>query len=95
MQTESGSSQRAPLVVAAAAWAFGALVLGALTPLRGGPEATAAVEAADRAQRGWAATAPRVRSEILRNCFQTLIEHTDELGTLITLIVTSELFRSQ
>ena len=43
MQTESGSSQRAPLVVAAAAWAFGALVLGALTPLRGGPAATAAV----------------------------------------------------
>lgn len=52
----------------------------------GGPaEATAAVDAADRAQRGWAATAPRVRSEILRSCFQTLIEHTDELGTLITL----------
>ena len=52
----------------------------------GGPaEATAAVDAAARAQRGWAATAPRVRSEILRACFQTLIEHTDELGTLITL----------
>lgn len=52
----------------------------------GGPaEATAAVEAADQAQRSWAATAPRVRSEILRACFQSLIEHTDELGTLITL----------
>ena len=52
----------------------------------GGPaEATAAVEAADQAQRSWAATAPRVRSEILRACFQSLIEYTDELGTLITL----------
>ena len=53
---------------------------------RGGPvEATAAVEAADRAQRSWAATAPRVRAEILRSCWSTLIEHTDELATLITL----------
>ena len=52
----------------------------------GGPvEATAAVEAADRAQRSWAATAPRVRAEILRSCWSTLIDHTDELATLITL----------
>ena len=52
----------------------------------GGPaEASAAVEAADRAQRSWAATAPRVRAEILRSCWSTLIDHTDELATLITL----------
>ena len=48
-------------------------------------EASAAVEAADRAQRSWAATAPRVRAEILRSCWSTLIDHTDELATLITL----------
>ena len=46
-------------------------------------DATAAVDAAAAAQAGWAATAPRVRSEILRNCWQTLIEHTDELADLI------------
>lgn len=47
-------------------------------------DATAAVDAADLAQRSWAATAPRVRSEVLRNCWQTLLDHTDELAGLIT-----------
>lgn len=56
------------------------------TVAAGGPaEATAAVEAADQAQRSWAQTAPRVRGEVLRSCWQTLIDHTDELATLITL----------
>jgi len=56
------------------------------TVAAGGPaEATAAVEAADQAQRSWAQTAPRVRAEVLRSCWQTLIDHTDELATLITL----------
>ena len=56
------------------------------TVAAGGPaEATAAVEAADRAQRSWALTAPRVRAEVLRSCWQTLIDHTDELAALITL----------
>ena len=56
------------------------------TVAAGGPaEATAAVEAADRAQRSWAQTAPRVRAEVLRSCWQTLIDHTDELAALITL----------
>ncbi len=36
------------------------------------------------AQPGWAAAAPRERSEILRACWQTLVDHTDELATLIT-----------
>lgn len=49
----------------------------------GAVEASAAVDAAAAAQPGWAATAPRVRSEILRNCWQTLVEHTDELADLI------------
>jgi succinate-semialdehyde dehydrogenase/glutarate-semialdehyde dehydrogenase len=47
-------------------------------------DASAAVDAADRAQRGWAATAPRERAEVLRNCWSTLIAHTDELAELIT-----------
>lgn len=56
------------------------------TVAAGGPaEAIAAVEAADQAQRSWAQTAPRVRAEVLRSCWQTLIDHTDELATLITL----------
>ncbi len=50
----------------------------------GGPaEALAACDAAAAAQAGWAATAPRVRSEVLRSCWQLLVEHTDELATLI------------
>ncbi len=48
-------------------------------------DAVAACDAAAAAQRGWAATAPRVRAEVLRNCFQILIDHTDELAELITL----------
>ena len=52
----------------------------------GGPaEATAAVDAADAAQRSWAATAPRVRAEVLRACWESMVAHTDELATLITL----------
>ncbi|MCL4122314.1 UNVERIFIED_CONTAM: hypothetical protein GTU68_044669 [Idotea baltica] len=49
----------------------------------GAEDASAAVDAAAAAQPGWAATAPRVRAEILRNCWQTLMEHTDELADLI------------
>ena len=47
-------------------------------------DATAAVEAAATAQRGWAETAPRVRAEVLRDCFHILLDHTDELADLIT-----------
>ena len=46
-------------------------------------DATAAVDAAAAAQPGWAATAPRVRAEILRSCWQILVDHTDELADLI------------
>jgi len=47
-------------------------------------DATAAVEAAAAAQPAWAATAPRVRAEVLRRCWELLLEHTDELAELIT-----------
>ncbi len=46
-------------------------------------DAIAACDAAEAAQVKWAATAPRVRSEILRSCWQTLVDHTDELASLI------------
>ncbi len=47
-------------------------------------DATAAVDAADAAQQRWAKMPPRERGEILRACWQTLIDHTDELAGLIT-----------
>ncbi len=47
-------------------------------------DATAACDAAAAAQRGWAQTAPRVRAEILRDCWRILVDHVDELGELIT-----------
>jgi len=43
-----------------------------------------AVEIASVAQKGWAKVAPREKGEILRNCWQILIDHTDELSELIT-----------
>jgi succinate-semialdehyde dehydrogenase/glutarate-semialdehyde dehydrogenase len=52
----------------------------------GGPEeAHAAVAAADQAQQLWAKTAPRVRAEVLRACWENLLAHADELAHLITL----------
>ncbi|MDW3219417.1 MAG: NAD-dependent succinate-semialdehyde dehydrogenase [Acidimicrobiales bacterium] len=47
-------------------------------------DATAAVDAAARAQASWAATPPRERAEVLRRCWEVLIAHTDELAELIT-----------
>ena len=38
-----------------------------------------------RAAKGWAATAPRKRSEILRRCFELMIENKDMLAELISL----------
>lgn len=46
-------------------------------------DAIAACDAAEAAQVKWAATAPRERSEILRNCWKILIENADELASLI------------
>jgi succinate-semialdehyde dehydrogenase/glutarate-semialdehyde dehydrogenase len=48
-------------------------------------DATAACNAAAAGQIGWAATAPRERAEILRRCWQLMIDHTDELAELITV----------
>ena len=46
-------------------------------------DAVAACDAAESAQPGWAATPPRERAEILRACWQTMVDHTDELAELI------------
>ena len=44
----------------------------------------AAIDAADRASASWAKTAPRVRSEILRKAFETMIAEADYLAELIS-----------
>ena len=48
-------------------------------------DANAAVEAASVAQIEWAKVAPRARAEVLRACWQILLDHADELAELITL----------
>ncbi len=48
-------------------------------------DATAAVDAATAAQKLWAKVAPRERSEILRACWKTLLDHAGELTELITM----------
>jgi len=56
-----------------------------LTDVAAGTPADAdqAVNVAAAAQKSWAATAPRIRGEILRNCWQIMVDHTDELADLI------------
>ncbi|WP_442578967.1 NAD-dependent succinate-semialdehyde dehydrogenase [Mesorhizobium sp. ASY16-5R] len=48
-------------------------------------DAAAAVDAAAKAAPGWAATAPRKRSEILRRCFELMTERSEALALLISL----------
>ncbi|WP_374109372.1 NAD-dependent succinate-semialdehyde dehydrogenase [Curtobacterium citreum] len=45
----------------------------------------AALDAAVAAQEGWAATAPRTRSDVLRRGFDLVHEHEDDLAALMTL----------
>lgn len=47
-------------------------------------DAMGAVDAAYEAAPGWAATAPRKRSEILRRCFELMVERKDMLAELIS-----------
>ena len=46
-------------------------------------DATAACQAAHEAQLDWAVTAPRVRAEVLRRSWELMMEHQDELASLI------------
>jgi succinate-semialdehyde dehydrogenase/glutarate-semialdehyde dehydrogenase len=48
-------------------------------------DAAAAVDAADAAAAGWAATSPRERAEILRRSWQLMTEQAEVLAKLITL----------
>ncbi|MBB4273510.1 NAD-dependent succinate-semialdehyde dehydrogenase [Rhizobium mongolense] len=48
-------------------------------------DAAAAVEAAASATEGWRETPPRKRSEILRRCFELMVERSETLATLISL----------
>lgn len=53
-------------------------------PDAGIEDGLAAVAAAHAAGAAWAATAPRVRAEVLRKSFELMIEHREEIATLIT-----------
>ncbi|EPE94204.1 NAD-dependent succinate-semialdehyde dehydrogenase [Rhizobium grahamii] len=48
-------------------------------------DARASIEAASAAAPGWRATPPRKRSEILRRCFELMIERSEMLATLISM----------
>ncbi|PBB65605.1 NAD-dependent succinate-semialdehyde dehydrogenase [Mesorhizobium sp. WSM4312] len=48
-------------------------------------DALAAVDAAAKAATGWRGTAPRKRSEILRRCFELMVERSETLAMLISL----------
>ena len=45
----------------------------------------AALDAADRAQKAWAKTAPRYRAEILRKAFDRVIEMADDFAILMSI----------
>ncbi|MFE1166162.1 NAD-dependent succinate-semialdehyde dehydrogenase [Nocardiopsis sp. NPDC058789] len=51
----------------------------------GREDAMEALDAAERAQPGWARVAPRERGEILHRSFQLLMERQEELAVLMTL----------
>ena len=48
-------------------------------------DALAAVNAADKAAAAWAATTPRFRAEILRKCYEKIVENIEWLAYLISL----------
>jgi len=48
-------------------------------------DARASVDAAASAAASWRATPPRRRSEILRRCFELMIERSEMLATLISM----------
>jgi len=56
----------------------------ARVPDAGAADATAAVDAAAAAFPGWAATAPRQRSEALRRTFELMLEENESLAALIS-----------
>lgn len=57
----------------------------AAVPDAAAADAAAAVEAAASAAEGWRETPPRKRSEILRRCFELMVERSEMLARLISL----------
>ncbi|NDI10680.1 MAG: NAD-dependent succinate-semialdehyde dehydrogenase [Actinobacteria bacterium] len=51
--------------------------------LAGEKEVEMAVSAAYKAQKSWAKTAPRVRSEILRKAFELMVQEADAIATIV------------
>jgi succinate-semialdehyde dehydrogenase/glutarate-semialdehyde dehydrogenase len=47
-------------------------------------EVARAIEAADRAQRGWAARTAKDRAQVLRAWFDLIVENADDLATILT-----------
>ncbi|EUB99181.1 succinic semialdehyde dehydrogenase [Rhizobium sp. CF080] len=56
-----------------------------LVPKLGAAETRAAIEAAQAAQKGWAAKTAKERSGILRKWFELMIANKDDLGKILTL----------
>jgi succinate-semialdehyde dehydrogenase/glutarate-semialdehyde dehydrogenase len=75
---EGSSGERIPVLDPATGEELAAVASGTAG------DAVAACDAAAEAQRSWAATAPRVRAETLRSCWQILVDNADELARLIT-----------
>ncbi|MGB8418490.1 NAD-dependent succinate-semialdehyde dehydrogenase [Paraburkholderia sp.] len=57
----------------------------ARVPRMGAEEASAAIEAADRAFAGWRATTAKERARLLRNWYQLILANQEDLATLMTL----------
>ena len=53
-------------------------------PSLGGAETLEAIEAAETAQKDWAARTAKERSGILRRWFELIMEHQDDLGRILT-----------
>src|SRR5699024_3782625 len=58
-------------------------------------DALTALDAADRAQAGWAATSPRDRSELLRAAFDAVVARAEDFALLMTLEMGKSLAESR
>src|SRR5580698_33742 len=56
----------------------------AAVPLMGGAETRRAIEAAERAQRGWRAQSAAQRATILKRWFELMLAHTADLATIMS-----------
>jgi succinate-semialdehyde dehydrogenase/glutarate-semialdehyde dehydrogenase len=61
----------------------------------GRDDAVAALDAACAVAGEWAATPPRERGEVLRRCYQAMVDHAEELALLMTLEMGKSLTESR